>query len=86
MAFLRPRRQATGYGKTFAFLSVCTFAYLWPYLANYWWGKQVDIMREYDLKLEKWYVMWSLFQTFWISVLGNAFYGICYYFEFEFIE
>ena len=86
MAFLRPRKKDRGYGRVFAVLILSTFFYVWPYCADLWWQSQQQIMKDHDLPLKHWFVLWSLFQTFCISIIGNSFFGICYYFEFDFIE
>ena len=86
MAFLRPRKSPSGFGKFIALIIMCTFLYIWPYCANLWWREMTALIKKHDLKLSEFFLIWNICQAFCISAIGHTFFGICYYFEFDFIE
>ena len=86
MVFLREREPDKGYGRIISILILITFIYLWPSCANLWWQYQKKIMEDYGLPISTWFVIYGIIQTFCVTVVTNTFFGICYYFEFEFIE
>ena len=87
MAFLNGSKQeGTGFGIIFATAITCSFVYLWPICAEYWWTTMSSVILKYGLTISQFYLFWNVFQGLLISIITHLIYAICYYGEFDFIE
>ena len=86
MAYFNRRKSKTGAGIIVSIITMSAFLYVWPYFAHLWWREMSSLIREYDMTINEFYLSWSLFQAFCMSVLVQGFFGICYVGQFAFIE